>query len=83
MAHISRYLRRSRGGGGSYLSLSTEKMQVATYVNIRSVCAAIEHFSKAIGKHLLGEDWGQGAQKGATEKALTSSGNVAMQNLIL
>ena len=37
---------------GSYLSVSAEKAQVATYASTHSVRTAIKHFSKAFGRDL-------------------------------
>ena len=49
---IARSVEKRGGRRGSYLSVSAEKAQVATYTSTHSVHTAIEHFSKAFGKDL-------------------------------
>ena len=49
---IARSVEKRGGRQGSYLSVSAEKAQVATYISTHSVRAAIKHFSKAFGKDL-------------------------------
>ena len=49
---IARNVEKCGGRRGSYLSVSAEKEQVATYVSTHSVRTAIKHFSKAFGKDL-------------------------------
>ena len=49
---MSRSVEKRGGRRGSYLSVSAEKEQVATYASTHSVRTAIKHFSKAFGKDL-------------------------------
>ena len=49
---IARSVENREGRWGSYLSVSAEKAQIATYASTHSIRTAIRHFSKAFGKDL-------------------------------
>ena len=49
---IARSVEKREGRRGSYLSVSAEKAQIATYASTHSVRTAIKHFSKAFRKDL-------------------------------
>ena len=69
---IARSVEKRGGRRGSYLLVSAEKAQVATYASTHSVHTAIKHFSKEFGKDLKENTVRYWVRTTATTKAFGS-----------